>query len=490
MYQSIPDFEHPSDMSGYQGVIYDRNPPQFYPDQYYLGRGTQYQTLPAKKTQLFLHDVLPERSVTPDITRGLERNERFQQGLPVENPRLRSFHSVNRYMGKSYSDDYLLDQELGIPVAMPHMHNFSYTKASHNPVYPKSDGTPNYRSYAQDRIGKDEVDNSFKISPIDPRNNAGFQSSTPSQIQPSKAAINLDAKLLSPKKSTMSNEELYAVIHKSKKKMNIKTNEENRSSPVPFVENAAHIEKLKSPESGYLGDKIRTRLSWSPNSQNEPDVPTDPRCSNESRSRQSWAFNDRKKTSQTSRLDFKKLLLQKSSNILSNTKKPSAVEQLKLSKQQIQQRPFSPPVQSSEMNILELSGSPRSLINRRFANPPGSPKNTADKLKPTKLMSPRSQWRFASPRSDVLSSTILEDCREDEMNISGEKKPSPVRLETKFDETNSTNKTEQRQRYVPIAQRFQAQRAEFYKSGLTSNKNENKQNQNDKSSAPALETSF
>ncbi|XP_045467782.1 uncharacterized protein LOC123676115 isoform X2 [Harmonia axyridis] len=490
MYQSVPEFVQPSEMSRYQGVIYDRSPNQFYQDQYYLGRGTPYQTLPSKKTQLFLHDVLPERSVTPDITRGLERNERFH----VENPRLRSFHNDNKYMGKSYSDDSLLDQQLGIPVAMPHMHNLSYMKASCNPIYPEHHGSPKHRTFIQGQ--RDEVDNSFKISPIDPRNTAGFQSSTPSQIQQSRAAINLDSKLLSPKKSTMSNEELYAVIHKSKKKMNIKTEEENRSSPVPNIENtAAHIEKVKTPESGYLGDKIRTRLSWSPNSQNEVEDPVDPRCPpNESRSRQSWACNDRKKAAQTSRLDFKKLLLLKSSNLLSTNKKPSAVEQLKLSKQQIQQRPFSPPIQPPDMNILELSGSPRSLVNRRFANPPGSPKNTADKLKPPKLMSPRSQWRFASPRSDVLSSTILEDCREDEINSSGEKKPSPVRLETKFEEKTvpeqSTNKTEQRQRYVPIAQRFQAQRAEFYKSGLSSNKIESKQSKNDKSSSPALETSF
>ncbi|XP_044756787.1 uncharacterized protein LOC123315236 [Coccinella septempunctata] len=484
-YQSVPEFGHSVDMSGYPGVIYDRSPTQFYQDQYYLGRGTQYQTLPAKKTQLFLHDVLPERSVTPDITRGLNRN-------PVaENPRLRSFHSDNKYMGKSSSDDSLLDQQLGIPVAMPHLHNLSYVKASHNPIYPSGHGTPNHRTYVDEGQGKEEVEYSFKISPIDPRNAAGFQSSTPSQIQPSKAVVNLDTKLMSPKKSTMSNEELYAVIHKSKKKMNIKTDEENHSTPVLKTENTAHIEKVKTPESGYLGDKIRTRLSWSPNSQNEEDSPMDPRRSNDSRSRLSWACNDRKKTPQTSRLDFKKLLLQKSSNILSTTKKPSAVEQLKLSKQQIQQKPIVP---TPEMNILELSGSPRSLVNRRFQNPPGSPKNAADKLKPPKLMSPRSQWRFASPRSDVLSSTILEDCREDEMNSSGEKRPSPVRLEAKFEEkTQSTNsKTEQRQRYVPIAQRFQARRAEFYRSGLSSNKDENKQGQNDKSpsSVPALETSF
>ncbi|KAL3277054.1 hypothetical protein HHI36_012415 [Cryptolaemus montrouzieri] len=494
MYQSVPEFGQPLEMSRYQGVLYDRSPNHFYHDQYFLGRSTQYQTLPTKKTQLYLSDVQPERSVTPDITRGLERNEKVAAGYAFcENPRL--LHDENRY-SDTYRNDSLLNQKLGIPVAIPQLQNYNLTKASSNLVY-HTDELSAYHSPSKEYHGNiDTVDYSFKISPIDPRNSGGFQSSTPSQIQPLRAAMNLDSKILSPKKSTMSNEELYAVIHKSKKKMNIKTDEDKKTLPMRNIENIVQIEKVKTPESGYLGDKVRTRLSWSPNSPKESEVVENDSRLNESRSRQSWACNDRKKISQTSRLDFKKLLLQKSSNLLSNTKKPSAVEQLKLSKQQPQPRPFSPPAQPPEMNILELSGSPRSLVNRRFANPPGSPKNTADKLKPPKLMSPRSQWRFASPRSDVLSSTILEDCREDETNSSGEKKPSPVRLETKFEEaTHSTNPvestTEPRKRYVPIAMRLQAQRAEFFKTGLTgSSQFKETQSPSENSKIPALETSF
>lgn len=63
--------------------------------------------------------------------------------------------------------------------------------------------------------------------------------------------------LLSPIKSTMSNEELFAAIHKSKRKLNIK-NETDR-----FASN-------NTINKSY--EQIGTRHSWSPESKNTPEV--------------------------------------------------------------------------------------------------------------------------------------------------------------------------------------------------------------------------
>jgi hypothetical protein len=473
----------------YKGTILDGNvDKRRYPEnQYYFQQGgSMYQTLPSKRTQYFQADINPERSVTPDITRGLERNSKS-----IYNPYPRD-HEQN-----------LLHQKLGIPVKIPDVSNFMLPSQK----VPLSSRTtdfygekPNsYFAHISPHKSVDTSHDSIRISPIDPRNSGNFQSSTPSsKTQDLKAAVNLENRLLSPKKSTMSNEELYAVIHKSKKKMNIHT-EENRESPVSC--DMKTPPPVKSPETGYIGDKSRSRLSWSPSKGEYVDFNADiDKLSppNESRSRQSWACSDRKGACQTSRLDFKKLLLQKS-NVLANnnTKKLSAVEQLKMSKQQLQkpcQQPF---------NILELSGSPRSLVNRKFTNNgQSSPRNnTPEKPKPApKLMSPRSQWRFANPRTDVLSSTILEDCREDESpsNSMEKKKSSPAHPRNKTEVP--TSPSAEPKTYSSISQRLQAQRARFFnseKSDVQSSqkllKNSQLQSQQTKdkcSVPPTLETAF
>ena len=89
----------------------------------------------------------------------------------------------------------------------------------------------------------------------------------------------------------------------------------------------------------------------------------------------------------TSRLDFKRLLLQQS--VKSGPTRLSAAEQLKLSRQQCQLQQYSP------QNTLQ---SPLS-----------------------KVLSPRTAWRFHTPRTDVLSSTIIEDTAAEEKAM----KPSP-----------------------------------------------------------------
>lgn len=85
-------------------------------------------------------------------------------------------------------------------------------------------------------------------------------------------------------------------------------------------------------------------------------------------------------------MDFKRLLLQQS--VKTSPMRLSAAEQLKLSRQQCQQQQSSP---STHQNPL------------------------------AKVLSPRSVWRFQTPRTDVLSSTIIEDTAAEEKAM----KPSP-----------------------------------------------------------------
>lgn len=351
-----------------------------------------------------------ERSTTPDITRGLTRK---------------------------------FERNLGIPVQIPQVATKSTQDIKH-------------------------VEESFRISPIDPKT---VQSSTPQSKTDLKAAINLESKLLSPKKSTMSNEELYAVIHKSKKKLNIKEEQLPTANTSPKG-NESPKHQVKSPETGYIGKKSRSRFSWSPSKGEYIDFNADIDELSTSKDdlivKPSETCSDRKRPQQTSRLDFKKLLLQhgtKTGIIQDNAKKLSAVEQLKLSKQNIQ----SAKPKQSEVSILEYSGSPRSLHSRKLVQP-----KTPEKVKaPPKLLSPRSQWRFASPRSDVLSSTILEDCREDESpNNSTERKPKVQKEASPSTES--------------ITRRIQAQRAQFFSSTPPSGST----NKDVGVQPPTLETAF
>lgn len=488
------------DMYQYREPMYDAamDTNRYLSSQYYHQAGhSMYSTLPSKKTKFYGNEIT-ERSVTPDITRGLERNT-YRTERNLEN----SQHSLPRNF-----DTQRLNQNLGIPIHMPDINRLNVRNVPSNisPTYnspqnfasrfsPANDGTydpfskvPTYVHLQSNIEGSND---SLKISPIDPRHSGAFKSSTPThKTTELKAAVNLENKLLAPKKSTMSNEELYAVIHKSKKKLNIESEETPRSSPIT-VQETVHKPTVKSPETGYLGEKSRSRFSWSPSKGEYVDFNEDiDKLSppNDSRSRQSWACNDRKsKSKKTSTLDFKRLLLQKSST--SNPKKLSAVEQLKLSKEQIKPSPSKP---QPEMNILDLSSSPRTLVNRRFLNnPPGSPNR--EPKPPAKILSPRSQWRFASPRSDVLSSTILEDCREDESpNSSAERKNSPKAANSNTKKETSPKGMPRNivdvKPYTSATQRLYAQRAQFF-SQVPRSPSKTQEIQG-KSSPPTLETAF
>ncbi|XP_023933793.2 uncharacterized protein LOC112042852 [Bicyclus anynana] len=287
-----------------------------------------------------------------------------------------------------------------------------------------------------ERVFRQNYEDSIKISPIDPRTAATFKSSTPTNKE---NVIDLSSRLLSPVKSTMTNEELYAVIHKSKKKLNIKEIPDRAESPALTALNMSPVSvsetslNVKSsqryPETGYLGDS-RNRAISNADKQNAM-LQTGGMLAIQ---KQETCADRYGPLQQTSRLDFKKLLLQHSvklntPTVQSRSNKLSAVEQLKLSKDKTQV-PSTPPENRSQINILDLSGSPKTYTNRKtikMNNQPLSPGRTSNLLKehknsPKILLSPKSQWRFASPRSDVLSTPIPEANNEDEnSNSSGEK---------------------------------------------------------------------
>lgn len=490
-----------------------------------------YRTLPSR---MIYRNTQEERSQTPDITRDINSqytiSKQYSNDM-YDNKQNYGFNSLPR---KQQMFNYHVEQQRQLPsyqqaVSVPQTHsfhrqnqvplnveanarnvqNFHYSTPKKNesnvPTSKIPMGISNFFSPIPKSVEPVQKyhNESMKISPIDPRNTGSFKSSTPARPKEMNSAVNLSNKLLSPKKSTMTNDELYAMIHKSKKKLNIRTEDVDRNSPVPSAASLSPCNSMQSlsgrstpvkqPETGYIGD-ARNRNSWSPNNDNCNVVGK--ALSAEAGSRQSWACSDRIGPKQTSRLDFKKLLLQhgSKSNVMPNSNnKISAVEQLKLTKNQ----PV-PAKQAPSMNILDLSSSPRSLVNRKLPNvAPGSPNKTPEKQRPvSKLMSPRSNWRFANPRSDVLSSTILEDCREDESpNSSLEKsnalKKSPKLHDNKYSVQNSitqcntnvaaenvmqkpgsvhfstsenNNVNNARSSMMRSQQLLQSQRAEFFKS--------------------------
>lgn len=87
--------------------------------------------------------------------------------------------------------------------------------------------------------------------------NSSSGRSTP--IQTSSGRTTPTNLVLSPTKSTMSNEELFTAIHKSKKRLNMKFNDDN--------ENLSPYESMNS-----LKATAGSRYSWSPESQKTLDV--------------------------------------------------------------------------------------------------------------------------------------------------------------------------------------------------------------------------
>ncbi|KAG8223844.1 hypothetical protein J437_LFUL007865 [Ladona fulva] len=201
-------------------------------------------------------------------------------------------------------------------------------------------------------------------------------------------------------KTTMPSDELFALIHRSKKKMNIRT---DLDSPVRSCSPASHSSLSPgSSESSLTGiqppKNTGTRNSWSP--QEGSCNPSSPPIVNGTRSspgsRISWAGNSCNVTPPTSRTDFKRLLLQQRHG---GGNRVSAAERLKVGKFG-GTLPNSP---NGSYSTLPMNGSPRGL-NLLPMNSVVTPRNRIN-----------SSRRFASPRTDVLSSPILEDKDEEEI---------------------------------------------------------------------------
>lgn len=222
-------------------------------------------------------------------------------------------------------------------------------------------------------------ENVIKISPIDPRNSSSFKTSTPSK------------------------DDEYATISKP--------------SLADEIRNKLHIQEggIHSNNSSPISSGRSTpRAVLEPQSGQALDANDLARCS------------DRLGTPKTSLMDFKKLLLSKAGKSVAT--KPSAVEQLKLAKEI--PKPAITNLNSS-INILNLSGSPKTFANRRMIRQGtfGSPNKTAIPVG----KSPRTNWKY-NYRTDVMSTPIPEvNSEEDsspnnskERNTRQTKSPVPV----------------------------------------------------------------
>lgn len=112
--------------------------------------------------------------------------------------------------------------------------------------------------------------------------------------------------------------------------------------------------------------------------------------------------SDRLGVPKTTLTDFKKLLLTTTGK-RNVTTKPSAVEQLKLKRDSVQE--------ASAIKILDLTHSPRAFTNRRLLNQ-GNPPAVYKKPKPN-IMSPRSRWKMNNFNKNTISSIPEVNCEED-----------------------------------------------------------------------------
>lgn len=223
-------------------------------------------------------------------------------------------------------------------------------------------------------------ENAIKISPIDPRNSGSFKTSTPSK------------------------EDEYATILKPsladeiRSKLHIQeggSSHSNNSSPISSGRSTPRA--VLEPQSGQTLDANDLA-----------------RCS------------DRLGTPKTSLMDFKKLLLSKAGKSIAA--KPSAVEQLKLAKEVTKPAPTN---LNSSINILNLSGSPKTFANRRMIRQGtfGSPNKTAIPVG----KSPRTNWKY-NYRTDVMSTPIPEVNSEEDSSPNSSKErnirqtQSPVQM--------------------------------------------------------------
>lgn len=242
---------------------------------------------------------------------------------------------------------------------------------------------------------EDETDCSDIMSPIDPRNNGVFSTSTPQR--------NPNFSTMSPAKASLT-EDL-----RSRLRMQNPGIRSHGNSPISSGRS--------TPKSVFEPQQqTRSRHSWSSNNVEVP----------------SSTCSDRLGTPKTSLMDFKKLLLNK--NTSSRPGKISAVELLKISRSNIQKAPSPTPSSlnnlNSSMNILDLSGSPKTFATRRMIRQGQFGPNLSNS--PSKASSKQKHaWRLQNMRTDVISTAIPEAANDEEQenasNTNQQRKPIEIK---------------------------------------------------------------
>lgn len=241
-----------------------------------------------------------------------------------------------------------------------------------------------------------EVEEVEAMSPIDPRNSGQFITSTPTQ----RNVANVNS---SPVKSL--SEDIRNRLRMS------------GNSGIRSVGNSPINSGRSTPSKLTFEPQSRSRHSWSTNNVEVP--PASTTCS------------DRLGTPKTSLMDFKKLLLNKTSS--SPRSKISAVELLKMSKSNVQKSTSPVTVgggsasSSSPLNILDLSGSPKTFATRRMIRQGQFGNLNANS--PTKPQKQKQAWRLQTTRTDVISTAIPEAANDEEQQQQ-QPTPEPRKIET------------------------------------------------------------
>lgn len=230
-----------------------------------------------------------------------------------------------------------------------------------------------------------EENEEVQMSPIDPHRNDGqFITSTPQKHN------------MSPMKSSLS-EDLRARLRMS------------GPSGIRSVGNSPINSGRSTPSKlTFEPQQSRSRHSWSTNN---VEVPASSTCS------------DRLGTPKTSLMDFKKLLLTKTS---SQPRKISAVEMLRKSNAQKSPTSVSVGGSSSPVNILDLSGSPKTFATRRMIRQGQFGVSNNSPTKPNLSGKQKQAWRLQTTRTDVISTAIPEVANDEEQPESPQPKKHPI----------------------------------------------------------------
>lgn len=249
-------------------------------------------------------------------------------------------------------------------------------------------------SHLNDRIiEEDENDLKDIMSPIDPRNSGVFSTSTPQR--------NPNFSTMSPAKASMT-EDL-----RSRLRLQNPGIRSHGNSPISSGRSTPRMFEPQPQQS-------RSRHSWSSNNVEVP----------------SSTCSDRLGTPKTSLMDFKKLLLNKNTTVRAG--KISAVELLKQTKANAAKSPSPTPGVSainSSMNILDLSGSPKTFATRRMIRQGQFGPSLSNS--PVKSSKQKHAWRIQNMRTDVISTAIPEAANDEEQesasNTNQQRKPIEIK---------------------------------------------------------------